>query len=327
MKKLVALILAVMMIVAATAALAEEKVPKIAYVPRVEGQAWWENVHKYVDMWAEENGIEVIYKGPAAVTAEDQVPILQDMINQDIDILCTCVNDPASVEEIFKAAREKGIIIITTENEAVENCDLDIEPHTAAGQGAFLMDLLAQQMGEEGQYITMVGSLTFGSQNDWADGAVARQQEAYPNLELVPDARVADDSDAQKAYELTIQLKEKYPNLKGILGTGSFDAPGCARAIEEMGLAGQMFAVSVAMPSETRDFIKNGVLEGVSVWNAGISAQAQLNAGLMLFRGETIETGSDLGVEGYHDVVVNGKAVIGQGDIAITVDNVDDYDF
>ncbi len=327
MKKLVALILAVMMIVAATAALAEQKVPKIAYVPRVEGQAWWENVHKYVDMWAEEHGIEVIYKGPAEVTAEAQIPILQDMINQDVDILCTCLNDTASGEEILKAAREKGIIVIATENEDLVNCDFDVEPHLAAEQGAFLMDLLAKQMGEEGQYITMVGSLTFESQNAWADGAVARQKEAYPNMELVPDARVEDNSDAQQAYELTIQLKEKYPDLKGILGTGSFDAPGAARAIEEMGLTGKMFATSVAIPSEVSDFMKSGALQGVSVWNAGISAQAQLNAGLKLFNGETIETGTDLGVEGYESVVVEGNHIFGKGDVAVTPENVDDFGF
>ena len=327
MKKLVALILAVMMIVAATAALAEQKVPKIAYVPRVEGQAWWENVHKYVDMWAEEHGIEVIYKGPAEVTAEAQIPILQDMINQDVDILCTCLNDTASGEEILKAAREKGIIVIATENEDLVNCDFDVEPHLAAEQGAFLMDLLAKQMGEEGQYITMVGSLTFESQNAWADGAVARQKEAYPNMELVPDARVEDNSDAQVAYELTMQLKEKYPELKGILGTGSFDVLGAAKATEEMGLAGKMFAISVAVPSQVAEYIDNGTIKSVAVWDPGMSAKAQLNAGLKLFRGETIETGSDLGVEGYNDVTVDGKQVIGHGDVAINADNVHDYDF
>jgi hypothetical protein len=80
------------------------------------------------------------------------------------------------------------------------------------------MDQLAAQMNEEGQYITMVGSMTMESQNNWADAAVARQEEAYPNMTLVPDKRVADDSDAEKAYEITKQLIQKYPDLEGHSG-------------------------------------------------------------------------------------------------------------
>ena len=80
-------------------------------------------------------------------------------------------------------------------------------------------------------------------------------------------------------------------------------------------------------PSEVSDFMKSGALQGVSVWNAGISAQAQLNAGLKLFNGETIETGTDLGVEGYESVVVEGNHIFGKGDVAVTPENVDHYGF
>ena len=52
--------------------------------------------------------------------------------------------------------------------------------------------------------------MTMESQNNWADAAVARQEEAYPNMVLVDDKRVEDNSDAQEAYNLTMQLKEKY---------------------------------------------------------------------------------------------------------------------
>ena len=68
MKKLVAAVLAIMMLLS-MAALAEAKTPVIAYVPKVEGQAWWEHVRGGVMEWADENGIEVIYKGPTEVDA------------------------------------------------------------------------------------------------------------------------------------------------------------------------------------------------------------------------------------------------------------------
>jgi simple sugar transport system substrate-binding protein len=252
---------------------------------------------------------------------------MTDLVAQDIDILCFSPNDPAACENICKEAREKGIIVIATEASGMVNVDYDVEAFDEAGLGGFMMDQLAAQMGEEGEYITMVGSMTSESHNNWADAAVARQQEAYPNMTLVADKRVTSDLDAEVAYQKTKELLTKYPNLKGILGTSSFDAPGCARAIQELGLTGKVFAISVALPSETRDYLKEGVLGSVALWDPALAAKAMLNLGVMLYNGEKVETGADLGIDGYTNVTINGTVVIGQGWLAITKDNVDTFTF
>lgn len=305
-----------------------EETPTIAFVPKVIGQPWWDNVEKNVKEWSEETGIDVIYQGPSDVDATAQVKIMTDLINQgEIDVLCFSPNDPDACEAICKEAMDKGIVVIATEASGMTNVDYDIEAFDEAGMGAFLMDELAAQMGEEGQYITMVGSFTMESQNNWADAAVARQQEAYPNMELVPDERVEDNSDAEEAYNLTKELLTKYPELKGILGTGSFDAPGAARAIQELGLTGQVFAISVAMPLEVKDYLLDGTLGSVGLWDAGITAKAMLNLGVKLAAGETVEDGADLGVDGYDNVAIDGTVIVGQGQIAVTTENVDDFGF
>lgn len=301
--------------------------PTIAFVPKVMGQAWWDYVQKNVEEWAADTGIEVIYKGPTEVDAAAQVKIMTDLVNQGVDILCFSPNDPAACEAICKEARDKGIIVISTEASGMENIDYDVEAFDETGLGGFLMDQLASQMGGSGQYITMVGSMTMESQNNWADAAVARQKDAYPDMELVPDARVADDSDAEKAYQLTKEMIQKYPDLKGILGTGSFDAPGAARAIQELGLTGKVFAISVAMPLEVKDYLQDGTLGSVALWDPGISAKVMLNLGVKMFNGEEIAAGVDLGEEGYDAVDIQGKVIVGEGQIAVTMDNVDDFGF
>ena len=301
--------------------------PTIAFVPKVMGQAWWDYVQKGVEEWSKDTGYDVIYKGPTEIDAAAQVQIMTDLVNQGVDILCFSPNDPDACEAICKQARDKGIIVISTEASGMENIDYDVEAFDEAGMGGFLMDQLASSMGEKGQYITMVGSMTMESQNNWADAAVARQEEAYPDMELVADKRVADDSDAEKAYELTKQLLQKYPDLKGILGTGSFDAPGAARAIQELGLQGKVFAISVAMPSEVKDYLADGTLQSVALWDPSISAKVMLNAGVDLFNGKKIEDGMDLQEKGYEAVKLNDKVIVGDGAIAITNDNVDDFGF
>ena len=330
-KRLLAGLATVAMGVLLTGAVAvhAEDTPTIAFVPKVIGQPWWDNVQKNVEEWAAEEGIDVIYQGPTDVDATAQVKIMTDLVNQGVDILCFSPNDPDACEAICKQAMDKGIIVIATEASGMKNVNYDIEAFDEAGMGGFLMDQLAAQMGEEGKYITMVGSMTMESQNNWADAAVARQEANYPKMELVPDKRVADDSDAEKAYELTKELIQKYPDLKGICGTGSFDAPGAARAIEELGLNGKVFAISVAIPSEVKDYLQSGALQAVGLWDPAISAKVMLNTGVKMFNGEEIKTGTDLGEEGYgaNDVTVEGTLITGNGQIAITADNVDNYNF
>lgn len=306
---------------------ADSDVPTIAFVPKVMGQAWWDYVQTGVEAWSAETGYDVIYKGPTEVDAAAQVQIMTDLVAQGVDILCFSPNDPAACEAICKQARDQGIIVISTEAATMENVDYDVEAFNDAGLGGFLMDQLAAQMGEEGEYVTMVGSMTMESQNNWADAAVARQQEVYPNMTLVADARVSSDSDSEVAYNRTKELIQKYPNLKGILGTSSFDAPGAARAIEELGLTGKVFAISVAMPSETRDYLKDGVLQSVGLWDPALSAKAMLYLAVAMYNGETPATGMDLQVEGYNDVSIDGSLVVGDGQLAITKDNVDNFTF
>ena len=324
MKKIVSLLVAMLIVMSLlTFAVAEDK-PVIAFVPKVMGQAWWDYVEEGVHTWEAETGYEVIYKGPTTVDAAAQVQIMTDLVNQGIDILCFSANDPNACEAICKQAMEKGIIVVSTESSTMTNIDYDVEAFDDAGMGAFLMDNLAAQMGGEGEYITMVGSMTMESHNNWADSAVARAAEAYPGMTLVEDARVSSESDAEVAYQRVKELKEKYPNLKGILGTSSFDAPGAARAIQEMGLTGEMFAISVALPSETVDYLHEGTLQVVGLWDPNLSAKVMLNVAVALYNGETIETGFDCGYEGYNNILLNGKVIIGDAALAITADNVDD---
>ena len=306
MKKIIALLLVLVMVIGLVACggKKDDKLT-IAFVPKVEGQAWWDYVGEGVKAWAAEHPeIEVIYKGPAEVDAAAQVQIMTDMVNQGVDVLCFSANDPNACEEICKQARDKGIIVISTESASMTNIDYDVEAFNDAGLGAFLMDELAKRMGEEGEYVTMVGSMTMESHNNWADAGVAQAESKYPNMTLVEDKRVSSESDAEVAYNKTKELIQKYPNLKGILGTSSFDAPGAARAIDELGLTGKVFAISVAMPSETRDYLKSGVLQAVGLWDPAVTAKVMLNLAVKMHTGEEIKAGMDLGMPGYDAVAI-----------------------
>ena len=303
-------------------AVAEKATPVIAFVPKITNQPWWERAIDGVEQWQKDFGIEVIIKGPTEIDPAAQVQIITDLVNQGVDILCVAPLDAEACESILKQARDKGIIVIAHEAAGMVNVDYDLEAFSEAGLGGTLMDNLAKMMGEEGEYITMAGSVTMASHMNWIAAAVARQKEAYPNLVLVDPVPVESEVDAEKAYEVTKELVKKYPNIKGILGTSSFDCLGAARAIEEMGLVGKLFVTSVGLPNENGEYLERGSLQVVSLWDPFWSNYLMQTVGLKLWNGEVFPaTGLNLGIPGYENCTIEGNVIMGEGWLNITKDN------
>ena len=88
--------------------------------------------------------------------------------------------DPESLEPVLEQARAAGIVVIAHEGASLVNVDYDIEAFNNAAYGAFIMENLAQAMGGEGVYTTMVAHVTNASHNEWADGGVAYAHGELP---------------------------------------------------------------------------------------------------------------------------------------------------
>ena len=110
-------------------------------------------------------------------------------------------------------------------------------------------------MGEEGEYIVYVGSLTVPLHNLWADAAIAYQKAHYPKMKLVADrygvAESVDDS-----YKTAIDAMLAHPNLKGILTFGSQGPIGAGRAIKEKGKAGKIALVGSFLAFARRETLE-----------------------------------------------------------------------
>lgn len=308
---------------------AEDKDYTIAVVVKGNTNGWFVRMEEGIKKYAEETGLNAYMTGPSDTDSAQQIQVLQDVISQNPDAICVVPIDPAACENVLAEAREKGITVICHEGSSVQNCDYDLEAFDNAGYGAFIMDNLAALMGEEGEYITMVGYLTSASHNEWADGAVARAEEAYPNLTLAAEKRLESENDAEHAYEVAKQYLKTNPNIKGFTGSSSDDTPGIARAIDELGLTGSVHVVGTGMPNECRELLKAGKLSTITLWDPADAGYAMCELARKVLDGEEIGTGTDLGLAGYDNLVLDEESGILMGDasIAITADNVDDYNF
>lgn len=162
-------------------------------------------------------GLNVYQRGTAQIDATLQAQLVQDLIAQGVDAICVVPVDLESLEPVLAQARDAGIVVIAHEGADLENVDYDIEAFSNAGYGAFIMDNLAEAMGGEGLYTTMVASLTNGSHNEWANAGVAHQKATYPKMKLLEDEpRVESNDNGDVAYNVSKELFKKYPDLKGV---------------------------------------------------------------------------------------------------------------
>ena len=305
---------------------------EIVVVPKDSSSPWFVRMDTGVKEYAEAHPeLNVYQKGTDQIDATLQAQLVEDLIAQGVDAICVVPVDIQSIDPVLKKAKDAGIVVIAHEGSALTNVDYDIEAFSNAGYGQFIMDNLAEAMGGEGVYTTMVADLTNGSHNEWADAAVAYQKEAYPNMTLLEaQPRVESHDNGDTAYNVAKECFKAYPELKGIMGTSSFDAPGVARAIDELGLTDQFFTTGTGMPADNAALLKSGTIKSLTLWDPAVAGQAMIALAVKVLNGETISGTVDLGVDGYNAMEFRAGSTTdleGQGWVTINAENVDSFGF
>lgn len=304
---------------------------EIVVVPKDASNPWFVRMDVGVKEYAKETGLNVYQKGTDQIDATLQAQLVQDLIAQHVDAICVVPVDIQSIDPVLKQARDAGIVVIAHEGAALANVDYDIEAFSNAGYGQFIMDNLAEAMGKEGVYTTMVADLTNGSHNEWADAGVAYQKTAYPNMTLLAaQPRVESHDNGDIAYNVAKECFKAYPELKGIMGTSSFDAPGVARAIQELGLVDKAFTSGTGMPADNAELLKSGVVKSLTLWDPALAGKAMAALAIKVLSGEKIGEPVDLGVDGYNAMIFRpGTTTVleGQGWVTIDANNVDSFGF
>jgi len=295
-------------------------------VVKLSGIAWFNRMEEGVREYAEATGNDATQVGAATADAALQVQLIEDLIARGVDAINVVPNSPQTLEPVLKRALDNDIVVVGHEGATLENITYDLEAFDNKAYGEHLMEALAQKMGGEGEYAVFVGYLTSVTHNAWVDAAIAYQEANYPNMTLVGGKQESAEQQ-QQAYAKMRELLRTYPNIKGMQGSAGEDVVGAALAVEEAGLNDQISIVGTSLPSVSGPYLETGDIDMISFWDPAKAGYAMNVVAAKAMNGETIETGADLGVEGYNEVRVDGKVIYGQAWVDVTADNMNDYDF
>ncbi|MBV9392721.1 MAG: autoinducer 2 ABC transporter substrate-binding protein [Verrucomicrobia bacterium] len=266
---------------------------EVAVVVKIGGIPWFNAMEKGIQKAGKDDALNAYMVGPTTADPAQQVRAVEDLIAKKVNLIAVVPNDAKALEPVFERAKEAGIPVITHESPGQKGALWDIELIDNKEYGELHMKRLAQAMGEEGEYIVYVGSLTVPLHNLWADAAIAYQKEHYPKMKLVADrfgvAESVDDS-----YRTAVDMMIAHPNLKGILTFGSLGPIGAGRAIKEKGKVGKIALVGGFSPSQGQRLVKEGVILEGYIWNPEQAGEAIINVAKLVMDGTPITDGMEI---------------------------------
>ncbi|MDO4343333.1 MAG: substrate-binding domain-containing protein [Eubacteriales bacterium] len=308
---------------------AEEKAPEDIRIALIVQQSdpWYDDMELGVKQFKEDTGVDAFVLTPESSDPALQNALVEELTAQKVDVICVNPNDPMSLTSSIQKARDAGIPVITHESpDIADQVDLDLEAFQDEAFGQLYGESLAKAMDGKGQYCGFVASLTMTSHMNWYKAAIEYISENYPEMELISEEPFVDENDFQVAYDKTLELLKSYPDLKGVFDC-SIHGAGISQALIDKEMSGEIKVVSLAQPSMSAEYLKNGSMQFGQGWRPYDTGYALMAAGLKLAKGETIENGTDLGITGYDNLTLQGHLAFGDASIEFTAENIDDYDY
>jgi ABC-type sugar transport system substrate-binding protein len=306
---------------------------RIAMLPKLKTIAYFEACHQGAKAAAEELGVELIYDGPSQNSGSEQHKILETWTRQRVDAICVAPNEPEAVTRFIEKAQKAGIPVITWDSDAsTKGESADSKRRVMVNQiddtvlGQMLMDDIARQMGEEGEWLIVIASLTAANLNNWKDIAIARQKEKYPNMQLIEPPVITNENENEAIDAVRSKLNSN-PNIKGIIAFDSNSLPGAAEAIKQSGKSGQIALTGCSSPDKMRPFLKEGALESFYLWDPRELGDLTVRLAVAIANGEEIKPG--LKLPGYDKELrfsnSDPTTIIMADPIRFTKENIDDY--
>ena len=319
MKKILTLVLAIAMLMSFAAFAEESHGHTYYYVAPGQGQPFSWDMHLGFKWAAEQFGVEIIAMGADDWNSETTCQMLETVVSQNPDGIVTAAWDAAMNPGIQKA-QEAGIPIVLVEAESGNPGDLYIGLDNV-DTGRETADALIEYAGEEGKLL-VIGN--WGSTN--IDQKFEGLQEVlanYPGWEILGDA----DSDAagEVALQAAKDLLTQFPDATAFVGLDSACGAAIGQAMEELNMdPGSLTVVCADREDAMLDYIRLGYITA-SLTNR-TAMMCYLAVGFL-------EMVNDYG---FNTVPVTGdNAAAGisvfplhvyTGNVAITADNVDNFD-
>ncbi|MCY3017828.1 MAG: substrate-binding domain-containing protein [Planctomycetota bacterium] len=299
----------------------------VALLPKRKGVPYFTSCAEGAQEAAKELGdVELIYDGPTDGSATASADMIDRWVQKKVDVIAVSPNNPDVLTAAMKKARDKGLHVISWDADATpESREFFVNQATAQNIGYALVDTMAKDIGGEGEVAIISATAAAANQNEWMKHMKERLAEKYPKIQLIDTKYPGEDQN--EALKMAQGFISDRPNLKGIFGISSMAFPAAAKAVRDAGKSGKIMVTGLSTPNDMKEFVKDGTVKSVILWNTRDLGYLTVYAARALARGE-LKPGATVFKAGR----LGEKQIAGDnillGDILVfTKENIDKYDF
>jgi rhamnose transport system substrate-binding protein len=212
------------------------------------------------------DGVKVEYFAPDKGEVKKQIDYVDQLIAEKVSAIVIAPNDDKAIVRILQKAADAGVKVYTWDSDAATS---PRKFYVAAVDdvqiGVDIADALAKDMGEKGKVALMSGGRAAANLNLHIKG-VEEGLKKHPGITLI-QPYIYNEEDLNKAVNMAKDAFQKDPDIGGFAGVNSQAPPGIGEAVTQMGKTGQVKVWGLALPSETRKYLKSGAVNGVILWD------------------------------------------------------------
>ena len=283
MKKLIALLLALVMVcglVACGAKAPEAEAPKadapaaapeadapaaeapaaegltFAIVPKSAGNPYNEREASGFEAGCVALGVTPIVQYPEDTSAEAQINVINNLIAQGVNGIAVAANDAEALESTLNAAKAAGIVVVSLDSDA-KGAQMFVNQAGVKEVAQVLVDSIYEMSEGAGEFAVLSASSTATNQNAWIAGMeqIIAADSKYADLVWV--STEYGDDESQKSYALSESLMTNYPNLEVVCCPTTVGVLACAQAVQNAGSS--IKVAGLGLPSEMNGYVGEGL--------------------------------------------------------------------
>jgi rhamnose transport system substrate-binding protein len=315
-----------------TAAVAQDPI-KIVYIGKNTGNPYFDSITGgFVDACAAK-GCEFEFVAPATAEATSQIPIIEAQIQRGVNVIGIAPNSPDALNQVLADAKAKGILVLTVNGDITGSeqfRDATILPVNFDIVGRDQVEMVGSLIGYEGEIAILSATTEAPDQNKWIVGMneTLASDPKYAKMSLV--ATVYGDDQPEKSTTEMEALLANFPNLKGVIAPTTVGIAAAAQVVQSRGIAETVKVTGLGLPSEMRDFVKDGTVTAFQLWSPYNEGWLAVHFALGVLDGSIKnEVGATFEVPNLGTITINANNSINtQAELTtFNAENIDNFDF
>jgi rhamnose transport system substrate-binding protein len=299
-------------------------------IPKLVGIGYFAATTQGMEEAAEELGnVTIITDAPTEANIDDQIQVIENYIaGGEINGVLFAANDPVAISPVLRNALEEGLRVVGFDaNSEPDAREWFVNQAEFNGIAKSMIDSMVSEMGEDASFGIVTSTFTTPNQARWIAEMQAYQEKCFPEMEWLETVEAQED--AVLSFEQANTLLNKYgEDLDGLFGMTSVATPSSADAVAQAGLCGEVAVVGLATPNAMKDFVNDGCVQSVVLWNPIDLGYAAVYVTRAVVDGEFAPGDTSVMAGRLGELqVVNGSEVLLGAPFVFTAENINDFDF